>query len=396
MSKHVAFIDGKDNWTPPKNGNVQFSITQKQYDAMMADQEKKTKVEDVLSALDKGEPVSTLTASVADDWREYVAPLWLPQVHHLEIKTPDWAETLVPNSITVNRDPAFFLGIDPGDDDVSKPRIDFIAKGASVDKTMHDLTKKSENLRRWGTGWSIDKDDLADIPIDTISHRLAVYEGDRRIFRTNWVTAQMYEFTSGDYETTYDNAYTCEGTQTTGIDYNGETTTHQHGISIEDILKALHEFRTNLQNPEDKAMGRTVRGQGYYSADYLVLPPAALRDLALEAFRKGYSNLGPERLSSQVRQTAFLSELFQVQIVPVNSSRWLPEEPKTQGNWSFIDDGYILDSRAMTELRHSEGMFSQNWFIEDTRQFCWALTQRTNYVAQDPMALMRLQAVVSS
>lgn len=394
MSNKVTFLDGKaDEFIP--SGRCAYSITDKQYKKQYCNAEQQTKLKDVLAGIDKGEAMSTLFASVQDDWRDYVAPLFLPQVHFLDIKIPDWSAQLVPQSLSVNRDPAFYVGVDSGEGK-AKPKIGFIAKGASHDKTMHELVKKSEALRRWGTGWRIDREDLNDIPIDIVSQRLRVYEADRRKFKNNWATAVMYEATSGTYEATYANTFSCLGTYTTGKDYHNEETAHHHGISIEDVLKAKYEFRTRLQNPDEQPMGRTVRGQDYYQAEFLVLPPLHEQSLALELFRMGYKQAGPEDMSSQVRRLGFISEVFGMTVVPAPTCRWPAGETKVPETWDYANDAYILDSRAFLELVHSEGTFSQNWFIEDTRQFCWAVTQRTNYVVDDAMAVMRLEPASGS
>ena len=353
-----------------------------------------TKMMQALSSIDKRTTLAAALETSNDaSWRNYIPELFVQNVLNTTIKRPDYSAVICPNSVTVTRDPAVFVSLEQGDDKNVKPSWQFIGENEDIAKTMHSYKRKEVSLRRYGQGWTISKDLMADIPLDLLAHRQLLASATLIPFKENMLTSSLYAATSGTMETTYSNTYECDGIRTTKTVKGGMNSTRDHKISVDDILCALQEYRTGM-TPESEVIGSAVKGQNYYTPSAIVLSPLAIADLSIELWRGGFSTYGTNfDARNQVQQTAMLSSLFGVPVVPLWSVKATAETPETPANWEYIYDGYIVDvDLGPVELAHGDGWFVQSWFVDSKRTFCYAQSRRSSYFVQDPKAVMRLIA----
>jgi len=398
------FTDDKDDSLVGSTNTNIIQMTEYDYKKDYAEgSDKGTAFNEWLSGVDRTMTLAAANESGGDvSWQNYVAPYYLDQIMHMEIKQPDYSATICPNSLLTQRDPATILELEEGTDPNKRPQVQFVSQTGSLDKAMHTYGKKEIGLRRWGWGFSIPNEILSDCTLDLISHRMQIARAQEIRFRTDWLTSELHRYTSDngtneDWESTYGNTIQANGTQTTYSDCNGATDddgnplTHSHSVAVRDILMALHQFSQPLVS-ETAAIGRGIKGTNYYTPDMLVLPPVVARDLCLEIFQTGYSQLGPEQLSSQVRQSAFLSNLFMVPIVVCNTSRWVPDETKVPSNFDRdVYDSYIVDTQWLVNLRHRDGAIMRNWINNDREITLWSKRIREQWHVLDPLGVLRIK-----
>lgn len=362
--------------------------------AALSGVDRRTTIGDALSIRDAKDVVqASFDSSSNDSWRPYVQEMIMQQVLHTTPKRPDYSSVVCPNTVTVTRDPAVYIALDQGTDKATKPTWQFLGEDEDTAKTMHRYLRKNVSLRRYGHGFSMSRELLSDCPLDLLAHRQIMAQSTLIPFKENMLTSALYEATYGEFASTYDNVFECNGTQTTRKDAGGNTDTRVHGISVDDVLEALQQFRSEL-TPTSDIIGTQARGQNHYTPGVLVLSPKTIADLTIEVWRGGWSTYGPNfDPRNQAQQTAMLSALFGIPVVPLWSVKWESESPETPANWSYVYDGFIVDNDlGPVELAHADGWFLQTWFIDGKRVWCYAQTRRSNYFVQDPKAILRLES----
>ena len=301
-----------------------------------------------LSGLDRSTSLLAFVQSTEESWRHYVPEFFMDVVLNTQIKIPNYVDEICPNTVTSPRDPFVYLGLETGDDKQKRPSWQFIAENASIDQTMQTYMRKEHKYREYGTAWAISRNLLNDVPLDLVAHRAMIAQAELTPFLTNYLTATLMEYTTGDFVTLYDNVYDCQGGQVAWKKANGDTETVQTGISVYDFVKAINKFRSPL-TPDQQAIGRLVKGQNYYIPRLAILSPKAIMNLTLEVFGMGWRQLGESTMRTEAVQTALLSQIFGIPIYPIWAVQWTENEQQTAQDWEFIEDGYLVDNVHLGE-----------------------------------------------
>jgi len=387
-------------------------ITERQYKQIMtADTNEGNKFKDFLSTLDMTmthEQLNYVIQEMAtggdNSWQNYVPSIFLSMIMHLETKTPEFYKTICPSTIVADRDPVNLLELaDPEDE--KQNRVDWVSMTGQHTSGEITYGKRELNLRRWGWKFNYPIELLGEIPLSITQHTLLDLVAREIQFKNNWLTSEMHRWTSDNggtdnYETNYGNTYQADGGEVSWQSCQGTSISRTLGISVIDILQALHQFSLPL-TPDTAARGRLVKGTNYYSPSMVVVSPTTGLDLALELLlRQGgtgaYSQWGPEQgLAGQVRTSGFLSNIFQVPIIVMNTARWLTSaDTKTTNNFDLSNnDAYIVDNRWLTNLIYKDGEqgMLQTWINQDRRVESHAKTVRSMFHCLDFQGILRIK-----
>jgi hypothetical protein len=150
------------------------------------------------------------------------------------------------------------------------------------------------------------------------------------------------------------------------------------------MLGAINRFRTGEnENGIDDPL---TRGVDYYVPTVLALTPTAKRNLALELYRMGYRMTGGDGPAPAVRDTALLSDFFEVPIVVINAKKWNDEH----SDFVADDSAYLIDTDYLATVNHSDGWKQLQWNDHEDDKTIISVRKRSDFLVMDNLAVMRL------
>jgi hypothetical protein len=368
-------------------GAVQSSIiTEREFRLKYAEgSEARASFQGMLTAVDRS---MTLKAFQDTDlWKQYAPEYFLslaPQVG-LQPKRASYWNLIYPNSVSVDREPYVWLGAADHSDPNKRARWQFITESNKLDQKTSTYLRRDASLREFGHAAAWSNNLLSDSPLSVIENHMQKMTNKLTVFLNDWAVAELNEATTGKNASIYNNVFTCEGTETSSKDAAGVTKTTKHPISADDLLKAINQFRAGEN--EDGIDGVTNRGVDYYVPTYLLITPTIKRLLAMELYRMGYRMTGDSSPAAGVRQTALLSDFFEIPVIVFNPKRW---DDNHSENFVTDNSAYIVDTDYLATVNHKDGWKQLQWNDNANDKTIIAVRKRADFLVQDNLAVYRL------